>query len=56
MRAWEIEKTLLGDTHAETLKTFDALNEVFYDQDSINKEGQLYASTRVTKPSARTYH
>ena len=56
MRAWEIERNLLGDFHAETLKTFNALNEVFYDQDSLSKEGQLYASTRAIKPSSRTYH
>jgi tetratricopeptide (TPR) repeat protein len=56
MRAWEIERTLLGDSHAETLKTFNALNEVFYDQDSLSKEGQLYASTRTNKTSVRTYH
>lgn len=55
-RAWEIERALLGDSHAETIKTRNALNEVFYDQDSLTKEGQVYSSTRANKTNTRTYH
>jgi tetratricopeptide (TPR) repeat protein len=56
MRAWKIERIVLGDMHAETLSTFNVLSEIHCDREAPVKGGRLFTETRAITANSHVYH
>lgn len=56
LRAWKIERRLLGDMHMETLNTFNLLSEIHSEEEARENEPRLYAPARATMASHHVYH
>jgi tetratricopeptide (TPR) repeat protein len=56
VRAWKIERVLLGDMHTETLATFNVLSEIHCDREAPVKGGRLYAEARAVTTNSHVYH
>jgi tetratricopeptide (TPR) repeat protein len=56
MKAWKIERSLLGDLHSETLNTFNVLSEIHADREGLTRGGRLYQAARTAAPNSHVYH
>ena len=56
MKAWKIERTILGPMHPDTMETFRTLTEIYHEEENKVTTDFFYSAPRQTSTGALALH